>query len=229
MSIAAHISSHRDYQVPAPIKNAATPRNFSDQITPGKSAGHAAEIHGDGAKPRSRRGDLDWSSYPFEYLIRRVLEKQHETIKQQLLRLRQETGGENSRAAEKNRRGGRVRAQLAILFDNLLAEMEEEERVFPDLLHLEQAYLGELPGYSRHLKNVLEHLIHQNDHSLTKLDRIRQEAACPDRSRIPEIGPHLCCQLGMLQSALLDHLHLEHDIVFPRAAGMEAELFRYRN
>ena len=174
--------------------------------------------------------DPDWSSYTFEYLIRRVLQRQHEVIRQQLLQLKQETAGaepDGDSAALENS-GFRLRSQIRSLIETLLADMAEEERIFPDLLHLEQAYVGEKPGYAQHIKSALAHLSQQNDRHLERLDALRHEVAARRASPDDARRSQLCLQLGALQTMLLTHLHLEHDIIFPRAACMEAELFRYR-
>ena len=182
-----------------------------------RSARGHAEADTTARKPPRPVSERDWGSYPFEFLIRRVLQKQHDKIKQHLLRLQRETAG-NDHAAE-DRRTGKIAAKLTTLIQELMDDMAEEELIFPDLLRLEQAYVGEGTGYTRHLRQILSRLSHGNDRHLQEVDSIRREAgaACPDISG----------ELGILQSALLDHLHVEHDIVFPRAASMEAELYRY--
>jgi iron-sulfur cluster repair protein YtfE (RIC family) len=168
---------------------------------------------------RKRPGSVserDWASFPLEFLIRRVLSRQHERIREQLLRLQHHPA---TAAKAQTADSEKITAQLTALIHELINDMDEEERIFPDLLRLEQAYVGGKPGYSPRLGLALNRLSHHNDRQVQHLDSLRKEAG---RTR-----SEICGELGTLKAALLDHLHVEHDIVFPRAASMESELFRY--
>ncbi len=162
--------------------------------------------------------ECDWASFPFEFLVRCVLQRQHEQIRECLYRLQRDLAFFDNLHNTGDRSRG-LSARLAIFFFESMDDMAEEECVFPDLLHLEQAYLGEGMYCSRPLSRVLNKFSHWNDRRLQQLRKICNQAS-PDHKVIRE-------ELEFLECVLLDHLRLEDEIVFPRAASMEAELFRY--
>jgi iron-sulfur cluster repair protein YtfE (RIC family) len=170
-------------------------------------------------KPPRSASECNWASYPFEFLIRSVVEKQHDEIMKLLFRLQDvaETVARAQRSVD--RRCRNTATHLTGFINELIDDMAEEERIFPDLLHLELAYVGAAPCYSPRLCEMLNRFACHSDQHLQQLDRIRKEAR--------NIWPDIYCELGILETALLDHLHVERDIVFRRAASMESELARY--
>lgn len=170
-------------------------------------------------KPPRSASECNWASYPFEFLIRSVIQKQHDEIMELLFRL-QDVAGIVARAQRSvDRRCRNTATHLTEFINELMGDMAEEERIFPDLLHLEQAYVGAVPCYLPRLCEMLSWFACNNDQHLQQLDNIRKEAR--------NIWPDIYVELGILETALLDHLHVERDIVFRRAASMESELARY--
>ena len=148
-----------------------------------------------------------------------MVEKQHDEIMKLLFRLRDtaETVARAQRSIDRTCRN--TTTHLTAFINEVIDDMAEEERIFPDLLHLESAYLGAEPYDSPRLCEMLNGFSHHNSRHLQHLDSIRKEAwsTCPD----------IYVELGFLETALLDHLHVERDIVFRRAPSMASELARY--
>ena len=106
---------------------------------------------------------------------------------------------------------------------------EEEGTLFPALLELELAYLGESPilGYPKRVRNILKSMSQQHDTSSVTLRQIRaaSHSFCPP-SRAAAPYREFYDRLQKFFKELHRDFHMENNILFPQAAQMEAEIFR---
>lgn len=170
------------------------------------------------------------SGNTFEYLILRMLRAQHEDLRHSLAPLNAlaTTAAERSRA--KHPEVLAIEELLQLLSSELIAHLAEEERnLFPALLQLELAYVGENPvsGHPKHVRDIIRSISQQHDASGITLRRI---AAASNSFLPPEHADTSLCEFyASLQKFYADlhrDVHLENNVLFPQAAQMEAEIFR---
>src|SRR5665213_2199738 len=184
----------------------------------------------DQAAAGDRVGNLRFENKTFEFLILRVLRNQHGRIKEELTVLQ----GIAATVADRYRARYQELAAIHELLQKLSLELtthlaEEEDTLFPALLELELAYLGESPilGYPKRVRDILKSMSQQHDTSSVTLRQIRaasQSFCPPSRAAAPyrEFYDHL----QKFFRELHRDFHMENNILFPQAAQMEAEIFR---
>lgn len=171
----------------------------------------------------SSANESEWASYTCEFLVTHVLRKQHAEIRQEILQLQQFAADAGHAEADAI---GRVLAQLG---RELAAHIAEEEDIFPTVLDLELAYVGMdcTSASPQRIGSNLESIAqHHRQHS-RHLDQLRTEAnllaSHPDAA-LRELADRLL----RLRGALLSHFHLEDQVLLPRVACMETQLFGSR-
>lgn len=166
----------------------------------------------------------------FEFQILRVLRTQHERVKEMLPLLQ----GIAATMADRYR----TRHPELIAIDELMQALsleltthlaEEEGTLFPALLELELAYLGESPicGYPKRVRTILKSMSQQHDTSSVTLRQMRaaSHSFCPP-SRAAAPYREFYDRLQKFFRELHRDFHMENNILFPQAAQMEAEIFR---
>lgn len=172
----------------------------------------------------------DWNSYTCEFLITRILRRQHAELRDELHQLEgmAAAAAGNPDHAGQPRRIGRVRTALAALAGELDSDFAEEERVYTRLLDVELAYIGTdcASCPPQRVESSLHQTAHRHGVEKRRVDRI--QAAIHSFNDAPASGPvdHvLWDQLLRFHRLLLTHFHIEDYVLLPRATRMEAELF----
>ena len=138
----------------------------------------------DQAAAGDRVGTLRFENKTFEFLILRVLRNQHGRVREELPVLQ----GIAATVADRYRARHPELAVIDDLLQKLSLELtthlvEEEGTLFPALLELELAYLGESPilGYPKRVRNILKSMSQQHDTSSVTLRQIRaaSQSFCP--------------------------------------------------
>lgn len=171
-----------------------------------------------------------WRGSTCEFLILRVLRKEHADLRAELHHLRTLAG------ASAERRPG-IHSEIPIireLVEELTAELSahmdtEETTVFPALLEVELAYVGEMSasaaphGIGQLLKNMSE------EHQRTRrtLAQLRHEShGFNPPSTDSLVDREFYARLASLYCELRRDFRLENAVLFPRVAQMESELLR---
>ena len=184
----------------------------------------------DQAAAGDRVGNLRFENKTFEFLILRVLRNQHGRVKEELPVLQ----GIAATVADRYRARHPELAVIDDLLQKLSLELtthlaEEEGTLFPALLELELAYLGESPilGYPKRVRDILKSMSQQHDTSSVTLRQIRaaSHSFCPP-SRAAAPYREFYDRLQKFFRELHRDFHMENNILFPQAAQMEAEIFR---
>lgn len=227
------VSASRSFSSGEPSPPAAPPSNpapmSEDHKHPRNAAGHHAAPRPVPRTHRSLTAQSRWASYTCEFLVTRVLRQQHAVIREELRRLlqlthaAQEHTSSNLSSARPDVQsiGERVHALAAELTGDIAAE----EPVFTNMLDLELAYVGHHPGsaYPHPAGESLDRIAEQHGHYAALLRQLRSDAIRLTTSRAAD--RRLSDHLLQLDRLLLDHFHLEDDVLLPRIARMEAELF----
>lgn len=167
--------------------------------------------------------------FPFDVLINRLIQEQHAEIRRELLWLQELS----ARATKQQKNApGKMRAVAQLvgsLIAALVAHINEEEKIFPSLLSLEVAYVGggPAPSHRKLAREALHAFSKDHDHYLKDLQDIirRVDSITAPADMIP-VENDLSARLKTLHRLLLKHCYFETNVVFARAAAMEAELFR---
>ena len=171
---------------------------------------------------------VDWNGSTCEFLILRILRKEHADLKEEIRNLR-------VLATATSKLHGSAHPELKItrqLFEELAEELTvhleaEEKTVFPALLEVELAYLGEgtqslTPGW---IPATLKRMSEEHRVAGRTLSLLRQETHA---FRVPK-GADPAYQefydgLRKLYGGIRHDLHVENNILFPRIAQMEMAL-----
>jgi regulator of cell morphogenesis and NO signaling len=184
----------------------------------------------DQAAAGDRVGNLRFENKTFEFLILRVLRNQHGRVKEELPVLQEIAATVADRYRARHPELAAIDELLQKLFLELTTHQAEEEgTLFPALLELELAYLGESPilGYPKRVRDILKSMSQQHDTSSVTLRQIRtaSHSFCPP-SRAAAPYREFYDRLQKFFRELHRDFHMENNILFPQAAQMEAEIFR---
>jgi regulator of cell morphogenesis and NO signaling len=112
--------------------------------------------------------------------------------------------------------------------------VEEEEIIFPYIrqishaYHSKESYAGLLVRTLRKpVENVMHHEHESVSRSLHELRQLTDHYTLPERACVSHKVTYL--KLLEIDNDLVQHLHLENDILFPRAIAMEKELLERRD
>lgn len=174
----------------------------------------------------AERSETNWLNQPLFALITHIVNKHHAFVKEQAPRLEELIAKVYSLHAESHPELLRIQKWFFVLKEELTHHVQKEEGVlFPYIIHLEEAaWRGEPAPWApfETVKTPIEMMSLEHDRSNRALHGIR--AASFDY-RLPEDGSvSYSLMLGDLQSFerdLLNHIHLENDILFPRAVALE--------
>lgn len=172
----------------------------------------------------------DWAGSTCEYLILRILRKEHSDLRAEIRRTKTLA---KLAAAQRDSKHPEV-IMIGELIDDLAAELAahllaEEHAVFPVLLDLELAYVGEGPISmpAKRIEPLLRSMSAQHGVAGRALTRLRHES---NHYQVPAgVGfehQELYEQLAKLDAGLSRDLRLEDDILFRRATQIERELLR---
>jgi iron-sulfur cluster repair protein YtfE (RIC family) len=230
MSIANHLHRFNRFSVP---NTHSVPQPFSGAR---KDPQRAMGIVGAGevVQPSDSRSNVPGTpvrhvEFPLDILINRLIQDQHAEIRRELLRL-QEISAEAIKDEIVAKGKMRAVAQLlGSLVTAIVAHMNEEEEVFPSLLKLELAYIGEGNAPTNHTlaRGALREFSKDHTEHFKSLEAINRRAeSITTAANLTPTEHDLPARLKTLHRLLLKHCFFETNIVFARAAQMEAELFR---
>ncbi len=174
--------------------------------------------------------DRDWYAAPLDELVGHIVDVHHGYLQRALPRLRLLSRTVLNAHGEHH---GEMLRQVQHLFDTLDAELtqhlaKEEQVLFPYIVGLER--------HARHaeprphacfgsVSNPIQQMEHEHDSAGTVLAQLRQvtndyrlpQDACPTFATLYEEFQHLEADLHL-------HIHLENNILFPRASELEGQL-----
>ena len=174
--------------------------------------------------------EKDWTSASLSDLIQHILEIHHAYLKEQLPRLAQIIEKVVAAHGEKH---GESLLPLQTVFRELKDELEshmwkEEIVLFPLIRNLEEAGSagGPLPpAHCGSINNPIRVMEHEHEAAGRALSGMR---SLTRNYTLPEDACNtyrvLYYELPQLEADLHRHIHLENNILFPRAARLEASL-----
>ena len=171
---------------------------------------------------------VDWNGSTCEFLILRILRKEHADLKEEIRNLRVLAKGSSELHSSADPELKISRELFEELAEELTAHMEAEEKtVFPALLEVELAYVGEgtqslTPGW---IPATLKRMSQEHRVAGRTLSLLCQETHA---FHVPK-GADPAYQefydgLTKLYGGIRHDFHVENDILFPRIAQMEMAL-----
>jgi regulator of cell morphogenesis and NO signaling len=172
------------------------------------------------------RDDRNWQAEPLVVLIDHILSKHHRYTREEIARLNPLIDKVCSVHVKNHSELLRIRTSFRGLAAELSAHMMKEEMMlFPYIVRMEEAVTEKapvLPPPFGTVQNPVAMMVHEHDSAGEALKGMRQASS--------EYAPpeDACVSFRTLYKALDDfeadlhqHIHLENNILFPRAIAME--------
>lgn len=175
----------------------------------------------------------DIESYSLSRLIRHIVRTHHQSVRQELPRFAELSQKLAAKHGEKTPQFKTVALLIEQLRGDMLAHLEKEEQVlFPYVARLEEsAAERSAPPYAcfRSVAHPVSMMISEHDSAAAIVAELRQltngfqppKWACP-RNTAFHAG------LASFEQDLQQHVHLENNLLFPRAIALEADLMQRR-
>jgi len=171
----------------------------------------------------------DLESYSLTRLIQHIVRTHHQTVRQELPRFVELSERIARKHAEKAPEYRAVAGLIQQLRDEMIAHLEKEEQMlFPYIVHLEEAAQGGLPAPHACFRSVAQPvsvMVQEHDSAesiVTQIRRLTKGFQAPGWACPRNTAFH--ASLAGFDKDLQQHVHLENDLLFPRAVALEAEL-----
>jgi regulator of cell morphogenesis and NO signaling len=172
---------------------------------------------------------LDPATLSLGRLIQHIVRVHHHRVRQELPRLAEMA----SKVAAKLSDRAPELARISELIEKLHAEMhahiqKEEQVLFPFISQMDQESIVAYPPAHACFRSVTHPIFmmeqeHESvDHIVTELSRLTDHFEAPGWACATHMA--LLSRLREFDSDLRQHVHLENDVLFPRAIQLEAEL-----
>ncbi len=171
-------------------------------------------------------GHRDWQSEPLADLVAHIIGRHHKYTREEIARLGPLFDKVCSVHGTNHPELFSLRSTFQALAEELLSHMAKEEIIlFPHLIRMEEAFIEKaafLPPPFGTVKNPVRMMMHEHDGAAEALRDLRSKSASYTSP------PDACTSYRMLFKALEEfegdlhqHIHLENNILFPRAIKME--------
>jgi len=174
--------------------------------------------------------DADWASAPLADLTRHIREKHHRYVREAIPRVRALAGKVHAKHGANHPEILEIERLFLLLGQEMIMHMQKEEQIlFPYIEALERCVKAKEPlepPFFQTVRNPIYAMMKEHDSAgeLTKqIRRISREYAPP---------PDACASYQALyqdlrefEADLHQHVHLENNILFPRAVELEQGAF----
>jgi regulator of cell morphogenesis and NO signaling len=181
------------------------------------------------AEARNRGVDLDPTALSLGCLIQHIVRIHHQCVRQELPRLAELA---SKVAAKRSHRAPQL-TKVAELIEKLRGEMyahiqKEEQVLFPFISQMDQESIVVYPPTQACFRSVAHPIFmmeqeHESaDHTMAELLRLTNHFQPPSWA----CGMHIALFSGLreFESDFRQHVHIENDVLFPRAMQLELEL-----
>lgn len=175
---------------------------------------------------RAARKVRDWQTEPLSELAAHIERTHHKYVREETLRLTALLEKVCSVHGKNHAELFEIRSTFAGLAQELATHMMKEERIlFPYIVRMEEAVIQKepiLPGPFGSVENPVTMMEHEHDSAGQALRAIRETSS---GYKAPADGcisyKTLYRALEAFEADLHQHIHLENNILFPRAIAME--------
>ena len=172
-----------------------------------------------------------WISSPLRDLTGHIRERHHRYVREAIPRLRALLAKVRGKHGEKHREIEEIEKLFGNVGREMIAHMQKEEQIlFPYIEALERSADGngsvEAPFFQT-VRNPVHAMMKEHD---AVGDLVKQIQKASDGFRVPADActsyKALCQGLRQFEADLHEHLHLENNILFPRAVELEVTAVR---
>lgn len=171
--------------------------------------------------------DANWVSAPLGELTRRIREKHHGYVREAIRRIRPLAEKVRAKHGESHAELAEIEQLFAEVAHEMSAHMQKEEMIlFPYMEAMEQAAKRGAtldPPFFRTVRNPIHMMMKEHDAAGDVVKRIRKasgEYTAPADGCVSYQA--LYRELHEFERDLHEHVHLENNILFPRALELEA-------
>lgn len=172
--------------------------------------------------------DAHWVSVPLRELTQHIRENHHHYVREALQRVRSLLKNVKSRQGRNHPEIAEIEGLFLALGQEMIAHMQKEEQIlFPYIEALERSANGERrlePPFFQTVRNPIQAMMKEHDSARDLVMRIR--AASSDYNPPADACGSLRAlyqDLREFETDLHQHVHLENNILFPRAVNLEEE------
>ena len=179
-------------------------------------------------RTKSTKGNKDWKSEPLSDLIDHIVKTHHAYTRAELDRLEPLLAKVCSVHGQRHPKLLEIRQLFGGLSQELTMHMMKEEQVlFPYINRMEEAVLERrpiMPSMFGTVQNPVQMMMHEHDSAGQALHEMRELSAgyTPPQDACVSFQT-LYRALDEFEQDLHQHIHLENNILFPRAVKMEQE------
>lgn len=177
----------------------------------------------------SEEPDIDWLRQTLTGLADHIVQRHHTYLRSTLPSVAIKLDRVVSAHGDRHEFLAELRSVFGALSSELTSHMGKEEMVlFPHIAAMETALLEDAPAPAAPggtVRNPIRMMEHEHDHAGQALGRIRELTSDfqPPQDACNTFRA-LYAQLAELEGDLHTHIHLENNILFPRAAALEQRL-----
>ena len=175
-----------------------------------------AELGQAGARPAS--GERDWNSAPLQELITHIVSRHHAYLKVELPRIFELFTKVVRAHGEREPRLAEAKDVFDVLKEELDTHLMKEEMIlFPAIVRLETGADAGMPFPIEHPIARMEYEHESVGRALAQIRHLTFDYHIPDEAC--NTYRALFASLNELEADLHEHIHLENNILFPRAAA----------
>jgi regulator of cell morphogenesis and NO signaling len=176
-------------------------------------------------------GEAAWVSAPLADLTRHIRDKHHRFVREAIARVRPLLEKVNAKHGDNHREIAAIEELFLEVSREMIMHMQKEEQIlFPYIDSVEKSANGNVPlepPFFQTVQNPIHSMIKEHDAAGDLVKRIRKASA-------EYMAPADACtsykalyqELREFEADLHQHVHLENNILFPRAVEMEAAVVR---
>jgi regulator of cell morphogenesis and NO signaling len=178
-------------------------------------------------KKQATADEKDWMTEPLANLTQHIRETHHRYVRESMPRIKKLLGKVNEKHGANHPEIAQIDAIFAELGRELTMHMQKEEMIlFPYIEALERSRQNDEPlevPFFQTVQNPIRTMIHDHDAAgvaLRKMSSLSNEYTAPPEACLSY--QELYRSLDVFEKDLHTHVHLENNILFPRAVELEA-------
>jgi len=171
--------------------------------------------------------DAGWTTAPLSDLTRHIRERHHRYVREAITRVQNLLAKVAAKHGENHPEIANIRRLFTEVGAEMIMHMQKEEQVlFPYFDALEQANVTHVciePPFFRTVRNPIQAMMREHDAAGDLVKQIRKASSeyVPPQDACTSFQA-LYQDLSEFDTDLREHVHLENNILFPRAVAMEA-------
>jgi len=173
--------------------------------------------------------EANWASASLSELTRHIVEKHHKYVRETLPRVGALLAKVNVKHGPNHPELAKIEEEFAGLGQEMYAHMQKEEQIlFPYIERLERAKEGEEPfepPFFQTVRNPVHMMMQEHDSAGDALKAMRNlSSGYQTPAEACESYREVYRSLAEFEADMHTHVHLENNILFPRAVALEAKI-----